>query len=536
MALDHVELANLLVRIFTTKTNQKTTKESLPKSLPIEVENALLNEKNPVETILKVSLIVSTLRINRKGKILRSLSNLLAFSMMPYKYSNLYQKNSFKRDEFMESRKQFEVENVELYKKIINEPNCSPLLLVFITYFDWNYDEANPVMTLLSTEQSKTFLERLWVMEAYYEFCSLVAAYKLHVLMDFNRIIHTLLKKNAINELLVLYPKKEIEFVLNYIENHLLSLVKNIENYRCNSLKFLYSKSASKLITVNKLDMRHYPCILVTFTYIHHRHLIRELYMANSQSGNPLYDNDEICFAILNQAQYAITDLASVSSNNDFSLSDVLLKLLVSELELNSLYYFSQFLTLSNEIERTIKRNGEMIIHPTKNVKYTSDCVYYVASAPIHYVDTAQDLEMVKSHIEETIYLGLDCEWTKSPISITQICLLLNDNSRKTFIIDFINLDSCLLHDFFNYLFEARLILGFDAKQDISRIMKLLNLNTMPKHLHDIQSKNDRACKSLEDYVNKYLNKKLDKRPRMGFWDYRPLCETLILYAGNISS
>jgi ribonuclease D len=64
--------------------------------------------------------------------------------------------------------------------------------------------------------------------------------------------------------------------------------------------------------------------------------------------------------------------------------------------------------------------------------------------------------------------------------------------------------------------------------QDLGRLFKVVK--RLPLFIYDIKFKNEKKM-SLDSSVFKYLGKVMDKSPRMGFWEQRPLREVMLRYA-----
>ena len=79
-------------------------------------------------------------------------------------------------------------------------------------------------------------------------------------------------------------------------------------------------------------------------------------------------------------------------------------------------------------------------------------------------------------------------------------------------------------------IFSNCIIIGFAVDQDLQKIKSYCSITNDSLNIKELRKEN---TDSLESVVNKELGLKFDKRPRMTFWERRPLLDCQALYAAG---
>ncbi|KAJ8326503.1 hypothetical protein O5D80_005251 [Batrachochytrium dendrobatidis] len=178
---------------------------------------------------------------------------------------------------------------------------------------------------------------------------------------------------------------------------------------------------------------------------------------------------------------------------------------------------------------------------------------FYTTDTPICFVNTKEKLEYFKTKIPDIVDIGIDAEWYNQGsdrMSIFQIAVLLNDTSRRVYILDLFNLDLTETCNVLTALFSSKRIttLGFDGVQDLKKLNALMPTLPLPYNLVDLNKLSmelfaDKLKRhdikkqqlGLSDLVLVVLDKTLDKRVRLTDWNRRPLRQCQLTYAASDS-
>ncbi len=158
---------------------------------------------------------------------------------------------------------------------------------------------------------------------------------------------------------------------------------------------------------------------------------------------------------------------------------------------------------------------------------------------PSDYFTPSAEIILVSSRMELSVLLGLrpgllsfDCEWSSDATALLQISLkLFGGKSRKTFLLDLLVQEILPdLAEFLNDTSSEIPFIAFDPKEDLARLKMVMPSLRTPSNLLDL-SLSQGDVGSLSRLVESKLGLKLDKRPRLSFWNQRPLSKSQILYA-----
>jgi hypothetical protein len=406
----------------------------------------------------------------------------------------------------------------ETIKTLALDEKQSVWLCHWIVAAEFKVNVGEDSKNSITESQTKRLLERLVTHKAHNELCLIISKYDLQDLIHFESLVHDLVVKNDVQNLSILATNSDRQVrALEYLESEMYSsVVDKIHNENKAFIQNIPSV-VKKLSGVNWTYK--YPSIYVASLHGQVKYYVRSIRETFGTKGNVNYDHQRIAESFVDRLAYLIWELPLESKSNGRIMEprELLLRYCVEKM--------AGLEQLALLLERSV--NSFSLPEPQNLYDMVNDSNYFTCTWPIVWIDSVDKLVELESMASSTSIIGIDGEWTHSPLSTLQISCY-SATKQCNFIVDCLNLDGMALESVL-YQFDCVWI-GFDLSQDIPKIDKYCGFR-IPK-LVDL---NDKRKGSLADLVEQELHLQLDKRPRMSFWERRPLHYFQLVYAATDS-
>ena len=366
----------------------------------------------------------------------------------------------------------------------------------------------------LTDDQCQKYLRFLLQGEHFTDLCQLLQYSRRIDLTNFKSLLTQLIKMNDVGNLsLILVGDRRLPF-LEDMERKIAVLFngglqdKNIDSKQVSAT----GKVCRKMIINWNYQQLKFPYILLAQMYGQLNFVLKLVQKTLTSTGNPNFDTEEI--------SYGIADvITGVLPKLDGDARTVLLNLLDQKLTRMQLFFLKPYILGLERKESEKSLNCDII---------PSD--YYTATSKIILLSEIEITNVINS-VSEGLIIGIDCEWTDSDLALIQVCFDFK-SGKETYLIDAVSIPGYKIEPLITKIFNCCTIVGFDISQDLSKINSYCNINPNQSAIVDLKPPSSQNC-SLETLVLKVLGLKLDKRPRMTFWERRPMLYTQMLYAAG---
>jgi hypothetical protein len=517
--LDMLKVHEYLLHKFRTKKVNSKGKEVKRTQVPQHFATLLITHTpNPFEIMVRIvkevrypdfeRFLVKSLAVVLK----RILSlNDAYLATLEYRYYTNW-------DGFRRKMNEVRDDMYQTIKTLVLDEQQSIWLCHWILSAEFNMNVTRETVDSITESQTKWLLLRLLKHKAHNELCFIISKYCLQDLIHFESLVNDLVSNNDVQNLGILTSKPDqLERALEYLEAETYTVL--VDKSRNNRKTFIQNIPS----VVKKLSEANwtykYPCIYVASLHGQVKFIVRSIREALETEENLNYDHDRIAESFVDRLAYLIWELPLEAKSNGRKVEprDLLLRYCVEKL--------ADMKRLGLVLEASV--NSFSLPDAQKVYCLENDPKYYTCTWPIVWIDSVEKLEELESMSSSTSIIGIDGEWTHSPLSTLQISCY-SATKKCNFIVDCLNLDAIALESVLNQ-FDCVWV-GFDLSQDIPKIDQYCGFR-IPK-LVDL--KDDRKG-SLADLVEQELHLKLDKRPRMSFWERRPLHYFQLVYAATDS-
>jgi hypothetical protein len=529
---DIEKYASALVELFQVKVTNSRGTEVQRRQLPGGVINdIMITIKNSVKFLMDLVLFLPNTQIpswlekiivNALVMICPLVHSKPGFDVMWDSNDSVYRSY----EDWQDNQIKYELANKEALVAALADQQNSIWLILFIIPLKIEFGSSTTSSESIDRELAAAILEKLKSINAYDDLARLLAYSKKFDICDYEELLLLLSKDTnhhlALNTLLI-DNERRINY-LKLMESKCQDLLQaSVKPSRGSTYQLLnsYAKSVRKLLASwNQLNLiNEYPSIAIAKSIGQCQFILRNLKDVLTSPGNPNYDTQEICCSVADNIVH-MYEKFEIESSRELFLTILRDLLKISSLQNWNKYFILQF----NQIDAP-KLNTPVSVGELEH----DNGDFFTPKSPIHFLTT--DVSSIEERIKEKLVVGLDAEWAVSDLSIVQLSIDFK-TGRETFILDTLALDRKILSSLFTVIFKQCIIVGFDLSGDLKRITKHCKLELSPSTIVDIQAKRLEGCKSLNDYSFSLLGKKLDKRPRMGLWEKRPLCRSMLLYAG----
>ncbi|KAJ3318210.1 hypothetical protein HDV06_000753 [Boothiomyces sp. JEL0866] len=495
-----------------------------PRELPVNfTTNVIKWTPLPLDFILSVASIKGQLLpvVERNFyKSFKDVINILQNNQCPNFIFNTKFKYYKSGKQFWKKQKDSNYQFRLTYLSLLRNPESSPWLAIYLKDFELEICVSNS-MDQLRLEDVLSSLNRLKSINAMFEYSQIVNYYDLYEHVPLQSLYNEMTIKNQLQTLEELLGETKLTHYMDYLENILEYSIK--ANTVVKNSHFINGgKIVSRLSPAFSVDK--YPAIYISNTSRQIRWYAHNFKSLVNTAGNPKYDFDDICESYLD----VIEDFLNKTPNTDNSLSPrkVLLRLLVDN-------FFEQ--GLETFAERICQRfPGCNLKLETKDFGMAglvdSSIDFYNIQGNVNMIDSTNYRDFINA-IPNIKLVSVDCEWNTSDLSITQIGAEFNDNSRQNYILDMLTLQPKEILEIFKLLWTKPVVdlkkINMKAKVGYpSNLTDLFQFSPTDFGLEAHETK-----KGLDTWTSIVLGKQLDKRPRMSFWEKRPLRKSQILYA-----
>ena len=517
------ELSIKLIQFFTTGTPDEKGKIKFPTTLQKDHEEEVLKSSDPLQLIREVFVDIEVELLDRpkfKKAIIKSFSKLVHVLFETGSVPELIQNNllakmtSLTLESHRDKRSQF----VDDLLQCLKDRKISILVLLLKFPF--------PRVELESF--GDRFEDLLQNPNDWIDFSLIISHYSLSI--DFERVIMLFLAKNRPDAVLLLVNDDESakQRFLEILEEKAAEVVPSRLFFPSPVAKA--TRSVLKNWSEHTLEHR-YENLYVALRGPEVKWSVSLLQdLEKNKIGHPLYPYEELRFATFSRTKQMVQD------NTD--LTDYASSLLIKK----GFTYEAKLLESIKEGVKTSELGSEeelnRLIDNLPNSKS-----FYSPKAPIYLVSSNSDLEKVKRLVEGADLISLDCEWTFSTLSIMQLSLEEPSGKRHTLILNMLAED--VVQELFTFLppyLNSKTWITFDHAQDLARISSRTGIQSLDfgGKVFDISKQTallatKQSKRSLDIFAMDCLNVKLDKRPRMGNWDQRPLPNSMLIYAAGDS-
>ena len=399
----------------------------------------------------------------------------------------------------------------------------------FITLFPVSLCMDDPTFSI---DLRHKILDDLWYRNECSHWCTLVARFDLYTIVPLDECLTHLLYNSDVNNLICLLSPSIMCMFLEIANRLCLPTLHSQYSSRMNKIGSTAAKVAEKL----NFSVLPYPGIVICSKMGSLMWMVQSLCKIMTECGNPRFNDDEIADSYFDNILALIESI--IPHDGSLSTKVWMVKAAIELLGRNPIsgHYASK---LAEQYNVNHFSNSNVYRKKTP-VKHSGK--WYDSEAPILWVGSIEHLDTFHGLVETCRLLGMDCEWTGNQLSTIQLALWAN-GKQSVFIFDALCLTA---HELVQYLLplwqSSVLFLGFSHRQDFTKISETTqNALSMPKNLLDIQefvkAKHPKIQGLSLQHVCQFLfSLKLDKRPRMGNWNKRPLSNTLLCYAGIINS
>lgn len=516
------ELSSKLILYFTTGSPDEKGKIKYPTTLQKNHEEAVLKSSDPLQLIREVFIDIEVELLDRpkfKKAIIKSFSKLVHVLFETDSVSELIQNNllakmtSLTLESHRDKRSQF----VDDLLRCLKDRKIS--ILVFLLKFPFPRAELESFGARIE--------ELLQNPNDWIDFSLIISQHSLSI--DFERVIMLFLAKNRPDAVLLLVNDDESakQRFLEILEEKAAEVIPSRLFFPSPVAK----ATRSVLKNWSEVTLEQYKNLHVALRGPEVKWSVSLLQdLENNKIGHPMYPYEELRFATFSRTKQMVQGNADLT---DYASSLLIKKRFTHEAKLlESIKEGVKTSELGNEEEL-----NRLIDNPPDSKSF------YSPKASIYLVSSSIDLEKVKRLVERAELISLDCEWTFSSLSIMQLSLEEPSGKRHTLILNMLAED--VVQELFTFLplyLTSKTWITFDHAQDLARISsrtgiksldfggKVLDMSKQTALLAAKQSK-----RSLDIFAMDCLNVKLDKRPRMGNWEQRPLPNSMLIYAAGDS-
>ncbi|KAI8915785.1 ribonuclease H-like domain-containing protein [Gorgonomyces haynaldii] len=372
--------------------------------------------------------------------------------------------------------------------------------------------------------ETELILEDLKTAKKFHMYCSMILDHNLLTSFNIDDIYQLLLEKGDLSAVDLMLAVTGIEPLKRVVYSQTYSVLDG----RVTAPVKAIAKNGVKVFTKHGIQVAE-PQLLIASRLDTLYWLSRQFKdISKDTDGNPAFDHREIMQAYL----ASIFLFLDAQPTEPYDCQKWLANAFVDTIiRFNALHpYTSQIIQryrLNHRISSWIPNSNNTV----------SNKVWYSSDAEITFIDDMSFLEHFhqQSHVAESC--GLDCEWGSMQATLSTVQIALQSKKTTTaYVFDAKTLTGLQLQQYLTPLWESQCnFLVFSGGQDFTKISAHSGLG-LPQQRFDLSD----LCptyltagtkKGLTDLAFACLGAALDKRPRMGCWDMRPLPRTLIRYA-----
>jgi hypothetical protein len=415
------------------------------------------------------------------------------------------------------------ITHLEQFRRLL-QSNC--FLAHFLVEFKVELS-AGSVSTLncLAVAESQELLQNIWEAKAHHLYVNLVSRFDLHSIIPLNAVYIELSQLSHVSFLDSLIKESlRSEFLDNFIDSR-LNLPKtpsgNWSDYP--QLGRTFGKVSRKLCELWGIGLQSYPKIVTLSEIGNVTWLVNELVRVYGMSGNTRYSKEEIAQSYMERIGYYLNYCSSLCNQNSLVLLPLLVHAVSILSKIHETHIFAcKLANMFPDVKCTVRKSQRSL-----KLQPVDSGPWYTCDAEIRFVSDNTHLDLFRESCLKSTVASIDCEWN-STLDLIQIGL--NCTPFVIFLLDVQSLADELTK-FIELIWEMK-VLGFDCKQDLQKIAVASNLK-MPENVLDMRKYCDKNANGLGNLAQKYLQLHVDKRPRLGNWATRPLCQTLQLYAAG---
>jgi hypothetical protein len=404
-------------------------------------------------------------------------------------------------------------------KEMVLDERESVWICHYVFALEFQVDGPPGRFDSITINETKSIMDRLVIAKGYNELCLFISKFKnLTHLIDFEQFVDILVSHNDIQNLTLLFDHGEIqERVFGRLESEMYDIIVNQNRSRslswCQNVPTIVQKFGGTEWTDT------YPCIHLATLHGLVRHCVRLMALTINTTENKNYDTDAVVASYVDRLTFVIWKLPKRATTIGTTIEP---QRLLTEYSIDQLiqHGFTQYVmvlrdSVTDECFRTPQPLFEVVRDPD----------YFTTLWPIVWIGSTSEVSRLQAVVDSTTLMGLDCEWTWSPLSIIQLSCQDSQGTGVTFIIDCLHVEGRVVHDIL-LQFHCP-ILGFDCTQDLPKLHHYCSFTPV---IVNLQRRG-----GLAKMVEETLHVKLDKRPRMSLWEKRPLDYFQVVYAASDS-